>query len=136
MFRKAAKDSVAHLKVWSKGEFGGRKKKLELLIEELKSLQLQGLQHENGDRIKTIERQIDTFLSDEEIYWKQRSKADWLKERDRNTKFFHAKASSRKRKNKIWGILDKQDKWTEEVEDIERMFYDYFANLFTSTNPL
>lgn len=33
MFRKAAKDSAAHLKVWSKGEFGGRKKKLELLIE-------------------------------------------------------------------------------------------------------
>lgn len=64
------------------------------------------------------------------------SKADWLKERDRNTKFFYAKASSRKRKNKIWGILDEQDKWTEEAEDIERMFYDYFANLFTSTNPL
>lgn len=32
-FRKAAKDSMAHLKYWSKGEFEGRKKKLELLME-------------------------------------------------------------------------------------------------------
>lgn len=31
--------------------------------------------------------------------------------------------------------MDKHDKWTEEAEDIERMFCDYFTNLFTSIRP-
>lgn len=38
-------------------------------------------------------------------------------------------------KNKIWGILDEHDKWTEEAGDIERMLCDYFVNMFTSTSP-
>ncbi|KAH9750466.1 reverse transcriptase domain-containing protein [Citrus sinensis] len=102
---------------------------------ELKNMQLQGLQYVDGKKIQDIERQIDGFLVDEEIYWKQRSRADWLREGDKNTKFFHAKASSRKRKNKIWGILNEQDEWTEEAADVEKIFCDYFANLYTSTKP-
>ncbi|KAH9743718.1 hypothetical protein KPL70_003399 [Citrus sinensis] len=38
-------------------------------------------------------------------------------------------------KNKIWGILDEDEKWTEEAEDIERMFCEYFATLFSSIKP-
>lgn len=30
--------------------------------------------------------------------------------------------------------MDDEDKWTEEAEEVKRMFYDYFVNLFTSTN--
>lgn len=30
--------------------------------------------------------------------------------------------------------MDDEDKWTEETEEVNRMFCDYFANLFTSTN--
>lgn len=70
-------------------------------MEELKTIRQHHIQYEDGDRIKRIEKQLDAILMDEEIYWKERSRADWLKEGDRNTKYFHAKASLRKRKNKI-----------------------------------
>lgn len=30
--------------------------------------------------------------------------------------------------------MDDEDKWTKEAEEVKRMFCDYFANLFTSTN--
>lgn len=134
-FHKAAKESLAQLKLWSRNELGDRKKQVDMLIEELKIIKKNHLQYVNGARIKSIEKQIDVILTEEEIYWKQRSRADWLKEGDRNTKFFHAKASVGKKKNKIWGILEDEDKWTEEAEDVERIFCDYFANLFTSTHP-
>lgn len=52
--------------------------------------------------------------------------ADWLKERDKNTKIFHAKASSRKRKNKIEGIEDNLGNWLQDLEDIESRFCDFF----------
>ena len=82
-----------------------------------------------------MEKQIQNILIEEEIYWKQRSRADWLKEGDKNTKFFHNKASSRKKKNRIWGIKDTSGRWTEKPKEIEQEFCSYFNNLFATTQP-
>ncbi|KAI5649595.1 hypothetical protein M9H77_35600 [Catharanthus roseus] len=42
-----------------------------------------------------LEMKLDTLLTQEEEYWKTRSRADWLIEGDRNTTDFHGKASER-----------------------------------------
>ncbi|KAG8639526.1 uncharacterized protein LOC110608125 [Manihot esculenta] len=41
------------------------------------------------------------LLHDREVQWKQRAKVFWLRERDANTRFFHAMAIDRKRKNNV-----------------------------------
>ena len=74
-------------------------------------------------------------LRDEEIYWRQRSKTLWFKEGDRNTKYFHAKVSSRRKQNLIVGLLDNNIQWIEDITAIENEFSDYFRNLVTSSNP-
>ena len=86
LFQKVSKNSLARLLQWSKEEFKGRQKKLEKLMKQLQSLKQRRVQYENGDSIKGVERKIQNMLADDEIYWKQRSRADWLKEGDRNTK--------------------------------------------------
>lgn len=85
--------------------------------------------------MKSIERQIHFLLLDEEIFWKRKSRADWLKEGDKNTKFFHFQASSRRRKNKIWGIENAQGEWTKENENIEKELCGYFVKLFATSSP-
>ena len=67
-----------------------------------------------------LEKYINNILIDEKVYWKQRSRSDWRLEGDRNTNFFHTKATTRKQKNKIWGVLDEKGNWAEEAEVIER----------------
>lgn len=67
--------------------------------------------YDNGNEIRSIEKQIQSILMDKEVYWKQRSMADWLKARDKNTKIFHAKASLRKRKNRIEGVKYNAGNW-------------------------
>ena len=93
------------------------------------------MQYVNGDKIKEVKRQIQNMLADDEIYWKQRSRVDWLKGGDKNTKFFHHKASSRKKKNRIWEIANEAGRWTENAEEVEHEFYKYFTNLFTTSKP-
>lgn len=58
-----------------------------------------------------------------------------MREGDKNTKYFHTKALARKRKNRISGLEDGDEIWTEEAEDVERLFCKYFKNIFTITNP-
>lgn len=89
---------------------------------------------ESGDELKRVENQIDNILADEEMFWKQRSRAVWLKEGDRNTKYFHAKALARRKKNKIHGIEDENGDWIEDVE-VVKIFYKYFHHIKPISNP-
>lgn len=45
-------------------------------------------------------------MKNEELMWHQRSRAMWLKEGDKKTRFFHNKASQRKKVNEIKKIKD------------------------------
>lgn len=64
--------------------------------------------------------------------WSQRSRVNWLKYGDRNTKFFHQYAKQRGKVNKIDGILGEDNKWRTGKVEIGSVFVDYFRGLFTS----
>ncbi|CAA0819527.1 Ribonuclease H-like superfamily protein [Striga hermonthica] len=51
--------------------------------------------------IKELESEIHGLQCHEESFGKQRARIDWLKEGDRNTKFFHSRAKARFSANRI-----------------------------------
>lgn len=48
-----------------------------------------GLNEEENGEMKEVERDYNSLLKMEEISWRQKSRATWLKEGDLNTKIFH-----------------------------------------------
>lgn len=52
-----------------------------------------------------------------------------------NTKWFHSKASQRRKRNRIEGVWDPGGEWIEGDESIGRVATEYFKDLFTSSNP-
>jgi hypothetical protein len=87
------------------------------------------------NQIHQLENKLDELLQKEEQWWAQRAKSDWLQHGDKNSKFFHFKASQRHRKNKINFIIDNQGNNHNQNKDIQEVFHTYFSELFTSSNP-
>lgn len=88
------------------------------------------------DRLKKLRSRCDSYgiqqysdvrweylnlLEKQEIYWKQRSKSFWLKEGDRNTRFFYRHATTRIKTNALQRIKDKNGEWKENINDIHEV---------------
>lgn len=67
--------------------------------------------------------------------WRQRSRAVWLKDGDRNTKFFHNKATQRAKVNNISKLRHEDGVWWKGEEQIERVLISYFDDLFSTSTP-
>lgn len=53
---------------------------------------------------KAAQQELWTWLKRKEVFWAQNSRGKWLKEGDKNTRYFHTLASIRKRKNSITSL--------------------------------
>lgn len=74
---------------------------------------------------------LNELLLHEEVYWKQRAKAFWLKEGDANMKFFHAQASKRKKLNNIAYLMTDEGEEIDNHEQMCTMTKDYFKDVFS-----
>lgn len=100
--------AVLHqLSNWGKGKFGSIPQKIRQLQDQLMQLKNKIPDAKVKSQIKEIETNLNDVLLQEEVWWAQRAKTQWLKYGDNNTKFFHFKASQRKKKNYIYSITDK-----------------------------
>ena len=104
---------------------------LKELLANLKSDERQY----NGEEILKREKELAKAYMQEERFWKEKSRVNWLKWGDQNTKFFHSKFQARNRQNKIWRLEDGAGGWCIRTENIGNRAVDYFKELFESSNP-
>ncbi|KAH1091680.1 hypothetical protein J1N35_018937 [Gossypium stocksii] len=74
---------------WQHCRFKRLKSRMRRLVHRVERL-IDGPRPDfNIDEIRTAWAELGQFYLEEEAYWSQRSRIQWLKEGDRNTRFFH-----------------------------------------------
>lgn len=123
------------LKAWNKDKFGNvfkQKKRLQLRLEGVQKVLISHTTPAILKLKRRLREERNEVLLQEEIVWQQKAKIDWLKYGDRNTKFFHTATLTRKRRNRIDVLLDKQGAWVEDEKKSKEMACRFYAGLFTS----
>jgi hypothetical protein len=126
------------LKEWRINTFGSVRKKKRELLARLGGIQRKREAQAMHCHLHRLERSLQSELAEvlkqEELMWHQRSRARWLYDGDRNTKYYHLKAVNRKRKNKIIMLRNNDGQWVEEDSSLRELVTNFYKELFTETN--
>ncbi|KAL0011518.1 hypothetical protein SO802_006626 [Lithocarpus litseifolius] len=117
---------AANLSSWSHSVFGHIPRQIQAKRTALQSLVLRDSDGSLGAEINSLRKDINDLLDSEDIYWSPRSRVQWLREGDCNTKFFHFRASKRKKKNTILGLRDDNGTWYDTNDTIVDVAIKYF----------
>ena len=85
--------------------------------------------------MKRLKRDLSAAYIGEGQFWRQKCREEWLKEGDKNTKYFHNVVKGRKVRNKILMLLDELGNKHFSEGSKGEITVEYFRDLFLSTNP-
>ncbi|KAL0374642.1 UNVERIFIED_CONTAM: putative mitochondrial protein [Sesamum radiatum] len=125
----------ARLGTWGR-MFGRETRDIILKLEKSLTADLYSvLTEENKCKRARDKAELTKLILQEEVFWKQRSKDLWLKEGDRNSSFFHAKASRRHQINSIRRLRKDNGEWTVSTVEVQQCILRYFHQVFSSNRP-
>ncbi|KAL0327086.1 UNVERIFIED_CONTAM: hypothetical protein Sangu_1786600 [Sesamum angustifolium] len=123
------------LRSWSKLTFQVDKRRIQHLEKRLAHIFSGSMTTERQEEASSIRKELEQIAAYNETTWRQRSKDLWLREGDRNTHFFHQRASHRFQTNLIRKIRGDDGQWIETEEGIQNYIEGYFQKVFASNQP-
>ncbi|KAJ6799570.1 uncharacterized protein M6B38_206310 [Iris pallida] len=122
--------TLQHLNKWGKSNFGNIKLRIPILKSKLLDIRSMNPNPSNVLEERSLAQELNDLLHLEDTYWKQRAKRNWIRDGNRNTKYFHLCATARKRKNAIQNLQLEDGSWTNDHEAISNRLVDHFRKLF------
>ncbi|KAF3519077.1 hypothetical protein DY000_02061498 [Brassica cretica] len=85
--------------------------------------------------MKKLKTELAEAYKQEELFWRQKCREQWLRKGDKNTIFFHNSVKGKKIKNKV--IMLQNESGTKFFSEGAKgnLAVDYYKELFLSTNP-
>jgi hypothetical protein len=122
----------ADMKRWSFESFGSVRAEIKSLRSKLDSARAAELVTGSSLEVEEIERQLHVIYDREEIMCRQRSRQEWLKAGDKNTKYFQNRASHRKRKNTVRALRREDGSLCNTNDGMSAMAQAFYHSLYSS----
>jgi len=119
------------LSSWDKEVFGSVKEKIKSIREKLEEERSDNLYRGPTVREKNLMAELSEVLMREEMMERQHSRVEWLREGDRNTGYFQAKAKARARTNRIRTLRSEDGTVYTTQKDLQRLASNFYQQLFT-----
>ncbi|GMI87106.1 hypothetical protein HRI_002379900 [Hibiscus trionum] len=120
---------------WNREVFGHIGQRKNQLLARIRGVEI-AIERNQTPFLLDLERslKVELFevLKQEESLWFQKSRSQWIEQGDRNTKYFHAKTLSRRRKNSIKMLRLDNGAWCDDPKVLQEHAVDFFSSLFTS----
>lgn len=109
---------------------------METKLQELN----QALITEGFDKFKSQQadkhhQEWEKLCKQEEIFWRQKSQIQWLKEGEHNTKFFHRSTIDNRAHKKISLILNENGELQTSHKNIEDVLVQHFRSITKENDP-
>lgn len=102
------------LQEWNKKSFGNLFRKKKKLRARISGVQ-RALAQQRSHQLELLEEQFlseyNVILEQEDTFWAQKSRVQWIQQGERNTRFFHVSTICRRRRNKIASLKDDEGQW-------------------------
>lgn len=80
---------------------------------------------------KKLQHELEAILYQEEVWWFQKSREDWINSGDRNTRYYHTATNTKRSRSNIIHLKDDQGNWIQDNEGMRKMWYEYFSAIFS-----
>ena len=131
------KDLKPYIKEWQRCHFASDTNKIAAVEHEIDKLKKQAELYRLSDdqrfSLAKLKSDLWCLYRREKQSWFQKSRLDWIKLEDRNTRFFHLIASNRHRSNSIEKVLV-NGKEIHQLEEFHAEVVKHFSKLY-SNNP-
>ncbi|KAK4275802.1 hypothetical protein QN277_018824 [Acacia crassicarpa] len=130
---KMLEDTQSALMDWNREKFGLIEKEKRVLVASLNGIQKSPRYHTSlflHALERDIQRELDVLLRREEIKWFQKARTEWITKGDRNCRYYHLKATMRKRRNSILMLKNDGGEWIEDEMALKSLVTEYFQKLY------
>eukprot|EP00253_Pinus_taeda_P028919 PITA_28919 len=130
LLHKILKHIKMKVKDWNKNEFenifAGKKSVENKILELNQALIREGFDKNKNDQVEKYHQEWEKLCKQEEIFWKQKSRVQWLKEGECNTNFFHSSTIANRTRNRLSSIKDEDGQIHQSHENIEVVLVRHF----------
>jgi hypothetical protein len=123
--------TTSALRKWNREVFGHCQSRISGISKQIELIQCESPSEENCAKEAKLQSDLNCWLSRNELMWRQKSRETWLKDGDRNSRYFHISAVVKRRHNSIDAIRGDDGIWIVNLSKIREFVVGNFKHLFT-----